>query len=203
MLAATQLKEINNWRRNWATTGGRKLSIVGCDTEEEVISKAIDKAHAPSVLRALKTGGNPTALPRAEVKELLINELPKALHASMSRIDFDNWNADLCEKIKGIYYHKYKMTDYTIGNAQKLLNMAIKYTLSANIIDPDLDFFKIAHIPVDRIIMKVATKKLGVAPLKKAWSATDDMTELLDYQSRLRHSLSSDEFPLLCEIKNW
>lgn len=203
MLTSTQLKEINNWRRNWATTGGRKLSIVGCDTEEEVISKAIDKAHAPSVLRALKTGGNPTALPRAEVKELLINELPKALHASMSRIDFDNWNADLCEKIKGIYYHKYKMTDYTIGNAQKLLNMAIKYTLSANIIDPDLDFFKIAHIPVDRIIMKVATKKLGVAPLEKAWSATDDMTELLDYQSRLRDSLSSDEFPLLWEIKNW
>jgi hypothetical protein len=202
MLTTKQLKEINDWRRNWATTGSRKLSIVGCDTEEEVISKAIDKAHAPSVLRALKTGGISTKAPRAEVKELLINELSKALYASMSQKEFDNWNAHLCEKIKGIY-HKYKITDYTLGNAQKLLNMAIKYTLSANIIDPDLDFFKIANIPVDRIIMKAATKKLGVAPLEKAWSATDDMTELLDYQSRLRDSLSSDEFPLLWEIKNW
>ena len=203
MLTTKQLKEINDWRNSWSSTGGRKLSIVGCGTEEEVISKAIDKAHAPSVLRALKTGGNPTALPRAraEVKELLINELPKALHASMSQVEFDNWNADLCEKIKDIY-HKYNMTDYTIGNAQKLLNMAVKYTFSANIIDPNLDFFKIAHIPIDRIIMKAATKKLGVAPLEKAWSATDDMTELLDFQSRLRDSLS-DEFPLLWEIKNW
>lgn len=202
MLTSTQLKEINNWRRNWATTGGRKLSIVGCDTEEEVISKAIDKAHAPSVLRALKTGGNPTALPRAKVKELLINELPKALHASMSRIDFDNWNAELCEKIKDIY-HNSNIIDYTLGNAQKLLNMTIKYIFSSDIINPELDFFKVTHIPIDRIIMKAAKKKLGVTPLAKAWSATDDKTELLDYQSRLRDSLSSDAFPLLWEIKNW
>ena len=202
MLTATQLNKIKDWRRNWSSTGGRKLSIVGCSTEEEVISKAIDKAYAPSVLRALKTGGISTKAPRAEVKELLINELPKALHSSMSRVEFDNWIADLCEKIKGIF-HKYKITDYTLGNAQKLLNMTIKYIFSSDIINPDLDFFKVTHIPIDRIIMKAATKKLGVAPLEKAWSATDDMTELLDYQLRLRDSLSSNEFPLLWEIKNW
>ena len=201
MLTTKQLKEINDWRNSWSSTGGRKLSIVGCGTEEEVISNAIDKAHAPSVLRALKTGDISTKAPRAEVKELLINELSKALYASMSQKEFDNWNAHLCEKIKGIY-HKYKITDYTLGNAQKLLNMTIKYIFSSDIINPDLDFFKIAHIPIDRIIMKAATKKLGVAPLEKAWSATDDMTELLDFQSKLRDSLS-DEFPLLWEIKNW
>ena len=201
MLTTKQLKEINDWRNNWSSTGGRKLSIVGCGTEEEVISKALDKAHAPMVLRALKTGGISTKAPRVAVRELLINELPKALHSSLSQVEFDNWNADLCEKIKDIYQNS-NIIDYTLGNAQKLLNMTIKYIFSSDIINPDLDLFKHAHIPIDRIIMKAAKKKLGVAPIAKAWSVTDDKRELLDYQSRLRDSLS-DEFPLLWEIKNW
>ena len=203
MLTTKQLQEISDWRSSWATTSGRKISIKGCKSEEEVISLAIDKAHAPSVLRALKTGGKSTKLPRAKAKELLKKEISKVLHTSMSQSQFDDWNEKLCTEIRNIYQNA-GISDYAFGNAQKLVNMAVKYILSADIIDPNLEWFGVVHIPVDSIIMKVAQRKLDVSPLSTSWSITDDYKEFLKYQSRLRIALQSDDgFPLFWEIKNW
>jgi hypothetical protein len=81
--------------------------------------------------------------------------------------------------------------------------MTIKYLFSADNIDPDLDFFMVAHIPIDSVIMKNAKKVLGVNPLSNSWSDTDNYKEILDYQVSLRSKLRKDEFPLLWEIENW
>ena len=204
MLTPRQHNIINNWRKNWTSKGGKPLSITNATTETDAISIALDKAHAPSVVRALKTGKKPTKCARAAAKNYLKGEIATALHTSMSQANYDAWNSKVCDEIKKLYQN-HSFSDYTLGNAQKLVNMTVKYIFSSDVIDPDLDFFKVAHIPIDRIIMATAKSKLGVSPLLQSWSSTNNMADLLDYQNKIRKEMvaSKNEFPLIWEVENW
>ena len=84
-----------------------------------------------------------------------------------------------------------------------LVDMAVKYIFSADNIDPNLAVFEVAHIPVDRVIMNAAKKKLAVRIMSKSWSKTDDLDEILSYQRRLREALPLNCPPLVWECQNW
>ena len=203
MLTVKQLNEIMKWRKAWSTTGGRKLSIVGCSTEDEVIKRAVHEAHAPSVVRALKLpAGISTNAARREAAQLLESEFKIKLHTAMTQAEYDKWNMDTCRAIRGIYY-RHGIHGYSLGNGQKIVNIAIKKLFSSSLIDPDFDFFHRAHIPLDSIIISVAKKKLGVAPLKESWSKIDDERELLRFQDDVRKNIPDGDFPLIWEIVNW
>ncbi len=100
-------------------------------------------------------------------------------------------------------YRNYNILDYTYGNAQKLFNMTIKYIFSADNIDPHLSIFKVAHIPIDGIIMKIINKKLNVRKMPKAWSKTDEYKDIKDYQIEYQNALPENYTPLLWECENW
>ena len=193
---------INKWRSTWRTKT-KALSITGCTSLEEVVKVAIHKAHSPSVLRALDTNGKSTKKARKEVAHFLENVVLNALTQSFTFDEYDAWAGEVIEKIRDIYRNKYGFDDYTYGNAQKLFNMTIKYILSADNIDPNLPIFEVAHIPVDRVIMTVARKKLSVRPMPTAWSKTDDWGSILSYQRRLREALPTDCPPIVWECQNW
>ncbi len=193
---------VNDWRRTWYS-GGKCLSIKDCVTLKETVAVAIEKAHAPSVQHALKTGGVSTKLPRRVVADYLALEIERMFQKqNVTQDEYDNWVKAACKVIRKIY-RDHGISDYTYGNAQKLLNMTVKYTFSADNVDPTLPIFKVAHIPVDRVIMNISKKKLGVERMPKSWSKTDDMAEITSYEERFRQALPEGYFPLLWECENW
>lgn len=193
---------INEWRRNWRTET-KFLSITGCSSTEEVIKFAIHKAHSPSVLRALDTDGRSTKNARKEVARFLKDEILNSLTKSFTFDEYDAWAGTVIEKIRDVYRNKHGFGDYTYGNAQKLFNMTIKYILSADNVDFNLPIFEVAHIPVDRVIMNVAKKKLSIMPMPTAWSKTDNWEDILSYQRRLRAALPKNCPPMVWECENW
>ena len=197
------LSIISNWRKTWSTKS-KHLSITKCTTEEESISLAIDKAHQPSVQRALTLAdGCSTQSPRQEVKNYLLEEIPNILHQESLTFDsYTAWANRVCTKIRETYQN-HGITDYTYGNAQKLLSMTIKYILSADNIDPSLPIFEIAYIPIDGVIMKIAKKELNVTPMPKAWSKTDDFDDISSYEKRLRDAMPEGYCSLMWECENW
>jgi hypothetical protein len=198
----SHIAAIQEWRRVWRTKT-KFLSITGCTTPEAVVKIAVKNAHAPSVLRALDCNGKSTKAPRTEVAHYLESELLEALNKAFTFKEYDEWASTVIEKIRDIYRNKYDFCDYTYGNAQKLFNMAIKYIFSADNIDPNLPIFNVAHIPIDRVIMLAARKKLSVSIMPEAWSNTDNLEDILSYQRRLRSALPPSCPPLVWECQNW
>jgi len=192
---------VRNWRANWKTKS-KYLSIKGCTTIDEVLEIAVKKAHSPSVARALKLDGLKTIKPRKEAEEYLINEIKDKINKTLSELEYDLWVEKICERIRTIY-RNYNILDYTYGNAQKLFNMTIKYIFSSDNVDPHLPIFKVAHIPIDGIIMKIINKKLNVRKMPKAWSKTDEYKDIKDYQIEYRNALPENYTPLLWECENW
>lgn len=196
------INSINEWRRSWKTKT-KYLSIVGCASEDEAIELAVKKAHSPSVARALKTNGRSTTRPRNAAGRFLAAEITAKLHKETFTVEeYDSWASEVCTEIRRIY-REFHIDDYTFGNAQKLFNMAVKYVLSADNIDPALPIFKVAHIPIDGVIMKISKKKLSLRPMPTAWSKTDNLEDIISYQRRFRDALPDTYFPLLWECENW
>lgn len=197
------LSIVSNWRKTWSTKS-KPLSIKGCTTEEEVIKLAIDKAHQPSVQRALKLEeGCSTNVPRQKVKEYLLKKIPDILQKKeITFDDYKKWAKEACKEIRETY-QKNGIKDYTYGNAQKLLSMTVKYILSADNIDPSLPIFEVAYIPIDGEIMKIAKKKLKVESMPEVWSKTDNFKDIADYEERLRKAVPSGYSPVMWEIENW
>lgn len=204
------LSIVSNWRKTWSTKS-KLLSIKGCTTEEEVIKVAIDKAHQPSVQRALKLEEDcstkkdcSTKIPRQKAKEYLLKEIPGILHeTNITFADYEKWAEKVCTEIRKIYREDNGIKDYTFGNAQKLLSMTVKYILSAENIDPTLPIFDVAYIPIDGKIMKIAKKKLKVKSMPESWSKTDNFKDIADYEKRLRKDLPSGYSLVMWEIENW
>lgn len=129
--------------------------------------------------------------------------------------EFDAWHKGICDKIikKSKKIEKIKETDegkeekiqFTYGQAQKWVNMTIKYLyiLNEHTFDNVFDFL---HIPVDNYIFKAAKEKLGINNPKKPWSKLDE-TEYFEYQKDIRERIEKDSNidvpPLLWEFKNW
>lgn len=203
MRSKLYLSVIEKWRKTWKTES-KFLSINGCLSETETIFTAIEKAHQPSVLRALKLDDdNSTFQARNEVKDYLLIKIANILHKKpFSFEEYEAFAKEVCARIRAIY-RKYKINDYTYGNAQKMLSMTIKYILSADNIDPSLSIFEVAYIPIDGVIMRIAQQKLGVNPLPNPWSKTEEFDEIVEYERAIRKALPSGYSPLMWECENW
>lgn len=145
----------------------------------------------------------------------LNNQLNKLFHhtPNLNFSRFDTWEQETVNHIVKIYKNG-GVGDYTYGNGQKLVNMAIKFVLSSDLIDYNHDVFKYCHIPVDGIIQKIAKERLGVDLLHwngeekdfySSWSKNDYRADFLDYQERIRKAIQEkgDYSPLIWEIENW
>lgn len=116
--------------------------------------------------------------------------------------NFEIWHKEAC----GLIIEKYEKhgIELTYGQAQKWVNMTIKYLyiLNEHTFDNVFDFL---HIPVDNYIFKVVKEKLGIDKPKNPWSKLDE-TEYLNYQNDIRKKLKEEEkyiSPLDWEFKIW
>lgn len=142
---------------------------------------------------------------KKEVNSFLNTEIKKLVNGSItSEKEFDKWHEQLCKKI--IDEYKKSKIQLSYGQAQKWVNMTIKYLYMLNIHTFD-NVFDFPHVPVDNYIFKAVKDELKIKkPTKKSWSRWDNYEEYLKYQNDIRKNLKKEKkeiSPLRWEFKNW
>lgn len=137
---------------------------------------------------------------RSNVTCLLENEIVEMSKTIFSQEDYDNWHFSVCDRIRSIYLDS--NIDFYYGQAQKWVNMTIKYLY----INGELNFenqFNYLHIPIDNNIYNIAKKELGIPKPVVCWSRWDDyQNQYMDYQLKLRSKIK-DLSPLRWEFRSW
>ncbi|MBR6505227.1 hypothetical protein IKT18_00050 [Candidatus Saccharibacteria bacterium] len=148
-------------------------------------------------------------LMKDEASAYLVNRL-KGLSAK-SQSEFDAWHRKTSENLIAIFA-KYNQ-DFTFGQAQKWINMALKHLALA---DSSIvkHYYAFCHIPIDSYIIKglktnLVSKEMnqidasfGQDPKKIAtWSRIDNYDLYLKFQNDFRNNCS--EIPLDYEFHLW
>lgn len=114
--------------------------------------------------------------------------------------EFDLWHKNLCNRI--IETYRDQEIKLTYGQAQKWINMTIKYlyVLGYSSFENVFDYL---HIPVDNYIFEIAMKQYGVIKPNVAWSKWDDYDcQYLTYKKAIKNKIK-DISPLRWEFQNW
>lgn len=92
----------------------------------------------------------------------------------------------LIQKFKQLYNDSNDLK-FHIGQAQKWLNMTLKYlyAIGKERHQLSLDNYYLFHIPIDNIIQEKLKEK-GIIPLKVNWSRLDSYIEYIGYQNQVR-----------------
>lgn len=130
---------------------------------------------------------------RVSVQEL---QLQSNIHQEL----FDDWHMKLCDEIID-KYEKNGIT-FTYGQAQKWINMTLKYLY---VIEPAHveTLFKYCHVPLDNYVFDISERLFGIERPKIPWSRWCDYhNQYMAYQMQLRTSIKKEE-PLRWEFRVW
>jgi hypothetical protein len=113
---------------------------------------------------------------------------------------FDDWHRATCEML--ISHYKNNGFHFFVGQAQKWINMTLKYifTFGDQRIPGYENAIPICHAPIDNIVL-LQLKMYGFPPLNCPWSQLDDYNEYLDQQKWIRETF--DKCPLDIEFQLW
>ena len=138
---------------------------------------------------------------RSAVTAILEKEIPLLTPEIIkSQKDYDAWHFARCVNIRSLY--REAGVEFHFGQAQKWLNMMIKYLYMIGECTFD-GIFQYLHVPLDNYVFDVAQKELGIKRPKVAWSRWDDYNrQYWFYQNELRTRIH-DYPPLRWEFKYW
>ena len=142
---------------------------------------------------------------RTELRSTVTSLLEKEIRLLTPEIitsqkDYDAWHFARSANIRSIYCEA--GVEFHFGQAQKWLNMMIKYLYMIGECTFD-GIFQYLHIPLDNYVFDVAQKELGIKRPKVAWSRWDDYDrQYWSYQNELRTRIR-DYPPLRWEFKYW
>lgn len=115
--------------------------------------------------------------------------------------EFDQWHCAACGQLidafRGIGYQH-----FTIGHAQKWLNMTLKYIFVLGDRVPGYEhLFGYCHVPLDQFVMRMAVPLgLPALPGTGAWSTLNDYAVYMERQGWFR---ARPEPPLVAEFGLW
>jgi len=210
---------IRYFKNTWSSVGGEYVPF--CDKYDnlrDVYFNAGMEAYRAAMKRAIKFYGlsqNIRNRLRIESCRYLADRF-EYLFSIADSLDFDSydeWAKETTEHIREIYRSN-DVTDYTIGNAQKIINVALKFVMSSNIVDYRSNVFKYCHFPVDGRIQQTIKEQLRVGLLKQhgrpvagysSWSSNDNWDDFIDYQNRVREAIIANGYysPLVWEATHW
>ena len=114
---------------------------------------------------------------------------------------FDNWHKNLCFRLCEIYQQG-GYENFCIGQAQKWLNMTMKYIYVFNDeLQGYESFFPYAHMPIDNIILEKLAP-YNVCKLSSAWSRIKNYEDYYNFQDWVRRSFPGSA-PLSVEFHLW
>lgn len=136
---------------------------------------------------------------RTEAHEYLENALAELISkaAPMSQSEFDSWHERTCVQLSSLY-GDFK---FHVGQAQKWINMAIKYifVIDRTLIDPQ---WACCHVPIDQILLQ-QLRQAGHTPPRfgKPWSRISCYSSYLAFQKWFRAEF--DGIPMDVEFGLW
>ena len=141
---------------------------------------------------------------RTDVDDMIENKVKAIADAGITRQDeYDEWHKAICEELVG-RYAKVCGDQFYIGQAQKWVNMTIKYLY---LIDSDLvrliiDF---AHVPLDNYVFAAAMEHINLSSAGLTpWSKIKDYSVYLNYQKELKKAVEPlNTSPLQWELSYW
>lgn len=107
-----------------------------------------------------------------------------------SAAGFDSWHRGACEALIGVY-RSYEI-HLTVGQAQKWLNMTLKYlfvtdALGVTPMAPVRSYYRFAHMPIDNVVLDALSAMEPAGPTHpRPWSRRDDYDEYLRFQHAVR-----------------
>ncbi len=211
-------ESIRYFKSHWSSVGGEYVPF--CDKYsdiDDVYFNAGMEAYRAAMKRAIKFYGLDQRT-RNELRNESCRYLAdrfRVLFAiqHLTGASYDDWGKETTEHIRSIYRDR-NVIDYTIGNAQKIINVALKFVMSSNLVDYHSDVFKYCHFPVDGRIQQIIKQQLGVGYLNQnrveqtvysSWSNNDNWSDFIDYQNRVRVAVADNGYysPMVWEATHW
>lgn len=143
---------------------------------------------------------------RTDCKSLITTSIIKLRSTSPDQASFDRWHANLRARLRDASDPNATQTGLSVGQAQKWINMGIKYIVAANV--PGFKALEpLGHMPIDSVVLKALARdpRFAGVPLlhrKDAWSKLADDQIYEDFQARVRRKVAP-ESPLAFEFRNW
>ena len=141
---------------------------------------------------------------RMQVDSLIENRVVELLDSGInSHLGYDDWHYDTSIEMIDIY--KAEDITFTFGQAQKWINMTMKYLYRHGAWDLS-EIFPFLHVPIDSYILTAAENQLHIQRPCSTWSKLDDYSFYLGYQNALRerlHQQSQTVDPLRWEFGSW
>jgi hypothetical protein len=119
---------------------------------------------------------------------------------------FDIWHSDTMAALMRATDPEGKGTGLTLGQAQKWINMSLKYAVGSR--EPGLHWVEpVAHVPIDRILLAQLGREPRFQPAVEclpdgAWSKLEDEAAYLAFQRKLRQA-TAPSYPLALEFQLW
>lgn len=201
------------------------FNITKGDDMNDILSKCAERAYLDlcRTIRFKTDDGNIKAQYKATICDMLVNEydiLANTVKNSDEKQNaFDRKHKRICEEIIKTYS---EISEFTYGQAQKWLNMMLKYVQMTT---EDFSLKSYLHIPVDSYIMQAVGSdnpklkyclKLECVPKKngtvgkfsesnsKSWSKWD-YEEYIAFQNCIRKAISESDYasPIEWENEAW
>lgn len=136
---------------------------------------------------------------RMEIEQIVKLDFPYIFAQNgITQVEYDKWHEALCMKIVSIYQQK--GFEFHLGQAQKWVNMMMKYLYVIQI--PEVErVIPVLHVPIDNYIYQQAEDELHVPRINGCWSKIDSYELYLDYQHAIRKAVETA--PILWEFEAW
>lgn len=117
------------------------------------------------------------------IDDLLETKIISIMQKKQTQMEYDNWHQELSTKI--IDEYDKQGVHFTYGQAQKWINMTLKYLY---VLCPDKveDNFNNLHIPIDNYVFSVAQKEFDIKYPKKPWSRWESYDDYMEYQKAIK-----------------
>lgn len=184
------------------------------------LSRTIEFRQSVSELEKVKKSAPRDYWNAVQKKQQFIGGIVKTITEEMVHLDpenkedFSTWHQKVCDGIIGTYDNNGPLAQgLSVGQAQKWLNMSLKYMWLLGLLDDKTDYL---HVPVDSFIMEAASKKLQIElpsitgtnnfyneTSSKRWSNWNGYeSEYLPFQNNLQEKVA-DISPIKWENAAW
>lgn len=174
-------EKMNNWYTRFCENKKMVKELPETPDFNDLARVAANLSYRASVLRAIKLNGKNAAakLARQEAEVVIQNFLCETYN-SKTIVDINDMPA-IWEEIYKIYKN-HNIDDYTYGNAQKWVNMSIKYyiILLSKFNLPYYDVINIPVFPVDRIMINHIKEEFNLS-FDGNWSDCNDAIYFREY----------------------
>lgn len=136
---------------------------------------------------------------KEKAHSLLLDMLTTATTRLWDIESYDQWHKAQCTRICA-HYDVYDYNDLTVGQAQKWLNMAVKYALCLHgaqmlQIQHPHSLWQVAHAPLDNYVLRLLCSQHKAQGLTCTWSSLTSYEEYFGVQIWLRET-----FPAYCPL---